>query len=375
MEMWGIRQSLMYRLLVAIKGQHDPTVASWTRSILIASSPSSSHIFDSGLLNPLWFDKPLLAMPLLDALALYLAASKFNFTSSNRGTNNNNTTKTNTSTNNTTTTTTNNSNNSNIESNSISMIGHDLAMTLQLSTRHADSSAVKWICIAYLIQCFVGEIHNLENKKVSSEEFEENEVLPSWDIVPIFRLIYDTVINTKNDLNGEKSIWKTQFHLSNSSIESLFKRILLKWIVFVRVAIRMTKRCDIDLFNSLKWSDDSINIELLNENITNEIIMSTLESFRLKEIFTLTNLQNVSIISITVKWLHDLFKNNVEFNDSCYEDCIKYNNWHYPIHTIPSFVELPNAYTILHGQLTSRCSYEYPAFCFMCGEILDAGNS
>jgi hypothetical protein len=361
MEMWGIRQSLLYRLLVAIKGQHDPAVASWTRSILIASS--SVGLFDHDALDPLWFDQPLLAMPLLDTLALYLSVSKF--TSPPRPAD---------------------------STTDQMLVGTDLSIIPpQSSTRHADSSAVKWICVAYLIQCFVTEISELEHRKAPSGESQEPQegdradTASEWEIAPLFRVLYETVLLTKEELQGGddgQTIWKTQLELSRSAIDGLYKRILLKWIVFVRVVIRMTKRCDLDLFTYLKWNDEAIAVEALSSvtDLTEDTVMCAINQFKLRDILSFSSSsaeggQSVSIVSIATLWLKDLFKTSPRLGVSCHEDCVRFNQWHYPVHTIPSFVELPDAYTKLHGQITSRCSFEYPAFCFVCGEILDAGDA
>jgi hypothetical protein len=358
MEMWGVRQSILYRLLVAIKGQHDATVASWTRSVLISSS--SASMVNPDEMNPLWFDKPLLAMPLLDALALYLSASKF--TSPPRAD----------------------------SANQTLVGGSDLAMLPPQGPprRHADSSAVKWICVAYLVQCFVAEINELENRKPPSEENDSaltaaETALPvtEWDIAPLFRVLFETVLLTKEELQGGQTIWKTPLELSPSATDGLYKRILLKWLVFVRVAVRMTKRCDPELFGELKWNDEAITVEALSvTNLTHEMVMNALHQFRLREILSLPgggggHGRDVSVITIAALWLRDLFRTGPQDGASCHEDCVRFNQWHYPVHTIPSFVELPDAYTKLHGQITSRCAFEYPAFCFVCGEILDAGET
>ena len=326
METWGVKQTLLSRLLLAIKGQSDPNVPSWTRSLLIAS-PAVGH-FDSNSLDPLWFDKPLLAMPLLDALALYISAASSHH-----------------------------------------------------SQPSGDSTAVvKWICVAYLVQCFVNEIHQLGSAKAPSEEGVEGtgNLLDGLEVGPIFRVLYETVLLTKEDHLSCQTLWRSQPDLSPFAMDTLFRRILLKWIVFVRVAIRMTKRCNADLYSSLSWQDDAVSVDSLNDLITNETLLATLRHLQLDEIFSVScspqSPSHLSIVTVATKWLHSLFA-SCSFSTSAVAECARFNQWHYPVHTIPSFVELPNAYTKLHGQITSRCSFEYPAFCFVCGEIMDAGTA
>jgi hypothetical protein len=335
METWGVRQTLLSRLLLAIKGQSDPNPPCWTRSLLIASSAVGQ--FASSSLDPLWFDQPLLAMPLLDALALYISASP---------------------------------------SPSSSTAG----------------AAVKWICVAYLVQCFVNEIHQLENKKVASEESVEGAAegghLPDgWEVGPLFRVLYETVLLIREDHLSSQTLWRSPPVLSPPLMDNLFRRVLVKWIVFVRVAIRMTKRCDAALYSSLRWKDDAVSVESLDGpgSITNEMLLQTLHDFQLREIFSFSSStpspqqpsqsqSHHSIVTVATKWLHSLFEHgSLSSSSGAVPDCVKFNQWHYPVHTIPSFVELPNAYTKLHGQITSRCSFDYPAFCFVCGEIMDAG--
>jgi hypothetical protein len=366
METWGVKQTLLYRLILAIKGQHNPSLPSWTRSVVVVSSVGQ---FDPDSLDRLWFDKPLLAMPLLDALALYLSAAP-----------------------------------------SQPLPSDDSSLS---SSSSSNAAAVKWICVAYLVQCFVNEIHQLENRKAAalpedgSEESSGEKALPEgWEIGPLFRVLYETVLLTKDEYLSSQTIWKSQLNLSPPLMESLFRRVLLKWIVFVRVAIRMTKRCDVNLYSSLRWRDDAVSVESLSGLITNEMLLQTIDHFQLHEIFSFSSANSstsspqhqhthspsssshLSIVTVATKWLHNLFAQchgSVEFLNgddigdgdssgaSAVYDCLKFNQWHYPTHTIPAFVELPNAYTKLHGQITSRCTFEYPAFCFVCGEIMDAG--
>lgn len=129
LEMWGVRQSLLYKLIVGIKGQQNLSGTPWTRSICIPLSPNNINNLSINSIDPLWFEKPLLAMNLIDAITLFVVTSKYN--------------------------------------NFPPFKGNPLNQNDLLNLRRQnDTSAIKWICVAYLVQCFVHHFLEIENENL-----------------------------------------------------------------------------------------------------------------------------------------------------------------------------------------------------------------
>ena len=146
LEMWGVRQSLLYKLLVSLKGQQDLVITSWTRSIIIPS-PSTYNV-DINSIDPLWFDKSILEMQLLDTITLFVIISKYNTLISPSTPTSPSPTQ---------------------ERNSTSIQSDTLLSTISQasSPRQNDTSTIKWICVAYLVQSFVDECQKLEDENIN----------------------------------------------------------------------------------------------------------------------------------------------------------------------------------------------------------------
>ena len=199
----------------------------------------------------------------------------------------------------------------------------------------------------------------------SEEPLLSENVLSGWEIRTLFYQIFDLVMKQKEEHLFQHSIWQNRNHFSTSDIDLLFKRILFKWILFLRVAARIIQRCDLELFTLLQWIHIS-KIESI-DHLTNENVVNAIESFRLKELFYLSNENEISFFNIISIWLKDRYRNNVNY------ESLSSKKLTYPTQKIPTFLELPHSYTKLHSFITSKCNYEYPAICYICGEILDAG--
>jgi hypothetical protein len=183
------------------------------------------------------------------------------------------------------------------------------------------------------------------------------------ELGPFYSKIIEVILNFRSELSGNfgpGSDWKIHHYFS------LTQKVLRKWFVFLRIALRMVKRCDRELYLLLNWSEESISD--VNSELTNENVLKIVHDFHMSEMFSPSC---GIVLSLTTSWLKALTRDGQSAN---YFNCIARSKYHYPTQSLPQSIQLPDAYAKLHALVTSRCCFEYPAVCYVCGEILDAGG-
>jgi hypothetical protein len=159
------------------------------------------------------------------------------------------------------------------------------------------------------------------------------------------------------------------------------RRVLLRWVLFVRAALQLLYRCRPVLSSrplgsrpssvtGLKWT------QVLEHTSALRLPLPLPVSLPSPTTYTLYN----SGASNEVDTAFGLYMNKASgwlegvLRCDAWEQCVLVGGWHYPAERPASLISLPEAYTKLHGQLCAQCDYEYPALCLMCGAVLDAGG-
>mmetsp|Transcript_14235 Transcript_14235/g.21295 ORF Transcript_14235/g.21295 Transcript_14235/m.21295 type:complete len:1890 (-) Transcript_14235:130-5799(-) len=389
MHVFGIRDVLKDRLFASIRGRALSSTR-WPERIILA--PSALNRVPTNFLTTVeesWFANPLLAMPLLDAVVLVLSLyfdeedSIAVLKSPEQPTDA-----------------------PNFEMDEdFSMDDPEMCEEDGQNDRQTSCvgnmdivSSIRWICIAYLVQTIIGEMESIKNSPVSGEvvpqsvgskrhvdlgdeDYEcmesepfspsgsENDI-SSWSISEaLLRPLVNTVGKHCDCIQSQSTgvdakPWGRRLGLRGKDISDMLRRILFKWILFVRFSLHVITRCrpDLTIFCP-KYALSEFPAS--ESDLTEEVVLLHLRAVGVADLC-----QDASAVDAVML----LSENWIWAASSYHSQLSAYSHWHYPRATAPHFVALPEAYTKLHGQLTSLCSYDYPAICLTCGKVLDAAG-